>query len=124
MTDPHFKTRLQNSDESLFSALDSDNHRAIEKIVTDRLKEVMNKQKAEQERQIRLRNADPNDVEAQKMIEEEIRKQMIQTDYENAIENNPEFFGNVTMLYIDTTVNGHPVQAFVDSGAQSTIISK
>lgn len=109
MTDPHFKTRLQNSDESLFSALDSDNHRAIEKIVTDRLKEVMNKQKAEQERQIRLRNADPNDVEAQKMIEEEIRKQMIQTDYENAIENNPEFFGNVTMLYIDTTVNGHPV---------------
>lgn len=34
---------------------------------------------------------------------------MIQTDYENAIENNPEFFGNVTMLYIDTTVNGHPV---------------
>ena len=49
---------------------------------------------------------------------------MIQTDYENAIENNPEFFGNVTMLYIDTTVNGHPVQAFVDSGAQSTIISK
>ncbi len=57
------------------------------------------------------------------MIEDEIRKQMIQTDYETALENNPEFFGNVTMLYIDTHVNGHPVQAFVDSGAQSTIIS-
>ena len=58
------------------------------------------------------------------MIEDEIRKQMIQTDYETALENNPEFFGNVTMLYIDTQVNGHPVQAFVDSGAQSTIISQ
>ena len=63
-------------------------------------------------------------MEAQKQIEEQIRQQMIQTDYENALENNPEFFGNVTMLYIDTTVNNKPVQAFVDSGAQSTIISK
>jgi len=57
------------------------------------------------------------------MIEEEIRKQLVQTEYQNALENNPEFFGNVTMLYIDTKVNGEPVQAFVDSGAQSTIIS-
>ena len=66
---------------------------------------------------MKMRNADPNDVEAQKMIEEEIRQEMIRTDYEKAMENNPEFFGNVTMLYIDTQVNGHPVQAFVDSGA-------
>lgn len=69
-------------------------------------------------------SADPNDAEAQKLIEEEITKNLIDEQHNFAQENFPEFFGQITMLYVACKVNGHEIQAFVDSGAQSTIISK
>ena len=88
------------------------------------MKKQLEHKRKEMEKQKRLMNADPNDEAAQKEIEEEIRREMVNQNYEFAQEQFPEFFGSITMLYIAAKVNGHEIQAFVDSGAQSTIISK
>jgi DNA damage-inducible protein 1 len=47
----------------------------------------------------------------------------IQQNMEYAIENLPEAYARVIMLYVDLKINKVPVKAFVDSGAQSTIMS-
>ncbi|KAF6153874.1 hypothetical protein GIB67_001107 [Kingdonia uniflora] len=77
-----------------------------------------------QEEELALMYADPFDVESQKKIEAAIRQKGIDENWEAALEYNPEAFARVVMLYVDMEVNGIPLKAFVDSGAQSTIISK
>lgn len=77
-----------------------------------------------QEEEMALLYADPFDVEAQKKIEAAIRQKGIDENWAAALEHNPEAFAKVVMLYVDMEVNGVPLKAFVDSGAQSTIISK
>ncbi|KAL8469577.1 hypothetical protein ACS0TY_032428 [Phlomoides rotata] len=89
---------------------------------------VRNRQRGElrrqQEEEMALLYADPFDVEAQKKIEASIRQKGIDENWAAALEYNPEAFARVVMLYVDMEVNGVPMKAFVDSGAQSTIISK
>jgi len=58
------------------------------------------------------------------MIADEIQNKNIDANMELAMEYNPESFGTVIMLYINCKVNGHPIKAFVDSGAQATIMSQ
>lgn len=52
------------------------------------------------------------------------RMKEIQRNYEQAMEENPASFASVYMLYVDVVINDVPVKAFVDSGAQTTVMSK
>ncbi|CAI2369265.1 unnamed protein product [Moneuplotes crassus] len=66
---------------------------------------------------------DPLSAEYQKALEERIQQNNIDENYKHASEFNPELFVHTTMLYIECKINGNELQAFVDSGAQSTIMS-
>ncbi|CED85548.1 DNA damage inducible protein [Phaffia rhodozyma] len=79
--------------------------------------------KQKEETLYRKLEANPWDVESQKRIEEIINQKAIEEAFDHAMEHQPEFFAQVDMLYIDVELNGTKIQAFVDSGAQMTVMS-
>ncbi|XP_051568606.1 protein DDI1 homolog 2 isoform X4 [Myxocyprinus asiaticus] len=120
LANPHELSLLKERNPPLAEALLSGDLERFTKVL---LEQQQDRAKREQER-IKLLTADPFDLEAQAKIEEEIRQHNIEENMTIAMEEAPESFGQVVMLYINCIVNGHPVKAFVDSGAQMTIMSQ
>lgn len=120
LSNPHDLSLLKERNPTLAEALLSGNLETFSQVLMEQQRE---RALREQER-LRLCSADPFDLEAQAKIEEEIRQQNIEENMNIAMEAAPESFGQVAMLYINCKVNGHPLKAFVDSGAQMTIMSQ
>uniref|UniRef100_W5K3T1 DNA-damage inducible protein 2 n=1 Tax=Astyanax mexicanus TaxID=7994 RepID=W5K3T1_ASTMX len=120
LANPHELSLLKERNPPLAEALLSGDLERFTKVLVE---QQQDRAKREQER-IRLLTADPFDLEAQAKIEEDIRQHNIEENMTIAMEEAPESFGQVVMLYINCIVNGHPVKAFVDSGAQMTIMSQ
>lgn len=121
-THPHLLRQIQADDSELGETLASQD---LAKVRALMMKRFMNRHKQEfvKQQEIKALEADPTNPELQKKIEERIRLENIQQNMEMALENLPEAFARVTMLYVDLEVNNVPIKAFVDSGAQSTIMS-
>eukprot|EP00922_Rhytidocystis_sp_ex-Travisia-forbesii_P063660 GHVS01094675.1.p1 GENE.GHVS01094675.1~~GHVS01094675.1.p1 ORF type:complete len:341 (+),score=63.70 GHVS01094675.1:337-1359(+) len=88
--------------------------------------EQINRRKKEQEEHFRRMAAvtsDPLSLESQRILEDQVNQHNVDEQLNFAQEHLPESFGHVIMLYVTIHVNGIPVKAFVDSGAQTTIMS-
>ncbi|PSR81030.1 hypothetical protein PHLCEN_2v6561 [Hermanssonia centrifuga] len=115
--DPNLMRQLQQTQPEIAQAAQSDPARFAELLRQTRARQI------EAEAAVESMNANSFDIEAQRRIEEAIRQQAVFENLEHALEYSPEAFGRVTMLYVPVEVNGTPVKAFVDSGAQQTIMS-
>ncbi|XP_055471371.1 protein DDI1 homolog 1 [Psammomys obesus] len=120
LSNPHDLSLLKERNPALAEALLSGNLETFSQVLMEQQRE----RALREQEMFRLYSADPFDQEAQAKIEEEIRQQNIEENMNIAMEEAPESFGQVAMLYINCKVNGHPLKAFVDSGAQMTIMSQ
>lgn len=82
--------------------------------------EAFHKEKTMQQRL----QANPNDSEAKMYFEQKNNRALVEEQYRHCMNEYPESMGRVLMLYIEAKINNHLLQAFVDSGAQMTIMSK
>uniref|UniRef100_A0A6A7GC65 DNA damage-inducible protein 1 n=1 Tax=Hirondellea gigas TaxID=1518452 RepID=A0A6A7GC65_9CRUS len=120
---PKLLQQLLHQNPTLAEAVLSDDPLFIRSIFQNFAQQDAQRRAAQQERLARL-HADPMNLELQREIEEAIRLENVEQNMKTAVEHMPESFGRVVMLYVPCEVNGRTLTAFVDSGAQSTIMSR
>ena len=101
ITDPNTANSLRGSHPELVDAAFTNPARFRELLPM-----VAESTRSQKERNVARLNADPFDVEAQREIEEAIRRERVLENMEHAMEYSPESFGRVHMLYVPVEVRG------------------
>jgi len=123
ISDPNLLHQLLHSDKQLAEAVLSEDTTLLRELLIQRAI-LKQQEQAKIDEEARKLNENPFDPRAQALIEEKIREENVLDNMEHAMEYHPESFGRIVMLYVNAVVNGVPIKAFVDSGAQQTIMSE
>ena len=122
-THPHLLSQLQSADPEMACAVNSNDPNSVRMLMMKRLLDVNRTKYDDKDKEDRIW-ADPETDDNQRIIAERICEQNVEAQATTAINEMPEAFGSVHMLYINVEVNDHPVKAYVNCGAQSTIMSE
>jgi len=114
---------ISRQDPELGEALLLNDTTKLKTILAER-KSKIEKAQREFDDMIKQYNDNPFDPAVQQKFQDAMREANVRQNFENAIEEMPEAFGKVVMLYIPVEVAGIKTIAFVDSGAQTTIMNK
>ena len=124
---PPMMRQLEHGNPQLAAAAASENPGDFLRVLGNQRQAQMDVKRRQQAELAALRRRieqNPFDVEAQRRVEELIRAKNVESNHRLAQEHLPEAFTRVCMLYINCEVNGVPLKAFVDSGAQNTIMTQ
>ena len=108
-SDPAVLARLEAQNPQLARALKSRDAAGVRDMLR-RVEEHRRQELKRKQQELALLQADPFDAEAQKRIASMIQQQNVNENMESAMENSPELFGNVVMLYVNMEVNGRPLK--------------
>lgn len=123
LSNPSSLDQLCHSKPKLAEMIINDDVAGIAQMLQKKEREKLDKQRQLDQEIARLQQ-NPFDPESQKKIEQMIREKRLNELQNQTYEHHPELFVSTEMLYINASVNNTAVQVFVDTGAQTTVISR
>ncbi|KRZ85362.1 Protein DDI1 -like protein 2 [Trichinella sp. T8] len=116
-------SRMMNENPQMLQRIRSESPALLQALQSGNIEEFRRIMQSFGVSNLSLSASDLMNSEAQRRIEDSIMQENIDHTLQHAIEHVPESFARVVMLFIKCKVNGEEVKAFVDSGAEASVMS-